>query len=223
MSRASSDTATRKVITAIVAGVGVFAGADSYSHIYSLARDSGQDILSAALLPLAGDGLIAAASGVMLVASRQGRKIPLRAHVMLYAGILATVAANLAYGLAHGRTDGLLSIWPVACYVGAMELLTWIRAHTDAKPKRAASASAATPPAASASASPAASPDASDDLRDRRERRADADLLTAAEDAWPDGASKLPSLRTIQTTLSVGQPKAQLVQAHFNQLARAAR
>lgn len=221
MSRASSDTATRKVITAIVAGVGVFAGADSYSHIYSLARDSGQDILSAALLPLAGDGLIAAASGVMLVASRQGRKIPLRAHVMLYAGILATVAANLAYGLAHGRTDGLLSIWPVACYVGAMELLTWIRAHTDAKPKRAN----ATP--ASASASPDASapvkPDASDDLRDRRERRADADLLTAAEQAYPDGASKLPPLRDIQTTLHCGQPASQRVQAHFKQLAKAAR
>ena len=69
----ANDTATRRVTTEIVLAVGLFAGSDSYFHIYTLARDHGQAIASAALLPLAGDGLIAAASSAMLVASRQGR------------------------------------------------------------------------------------------------------------------------------------------------------
>src|ERR1700683_5644686 len=88
------DTGTRRVTTAIVLAVGLFAGGDSYAHIFSLARSHGQDVLTAALLPLAGDGLIAAASAVMLVASRQGRGIPLRARVLLLGGIAATVAAQ---------------------------------------------------------------------------------------------------------------------------------
>ena len=71
-----SDTTTRRATTGIVLAVGLFAGGDSYSHIYGLARDHGQDVASAALLPLAGDGLvIAAASSVMLVAARQGKDV----------------------------------------------------------------------------------------------------------------------------------------------------
>jgi hypothetical protein len=58
----ANDTATRRFTTGIVLAVGLFACSDPYSHIYALARDHGQGIVSAALLPLAGDGLIAAAS-----------------------------------------------------------------------------------------------------------------------------------------------------------------
>jgi hypothetical protein len=39
--------------------------------------------------------VIAAASSAMLVASRQGRDVPVLARVMLLAGIGATIAANL--------------------------------------------------------------------------------------------------------------------------------
>lgn len=174
--RASADTTTRKATTAMVLAVGLFAGSDSYSHIYSLARGHGQDVISAALLPLAGDGLIAAASSVMLVAARQQRDIPLKARVMLLAGIAATIAANMAYGLAGGRTDALLSVWPVAAYVGCMELLTWMRQNT--QPKRRASGAA-----------PAdASVDAPDDLKVRREHKARTpahDLLVTAEKTFP--------------------------------------
>ena len=45
-----TDTATRRVTTAIVLAVGLFAGGDSYAHIFNLARTHGQDVLSAALL-----------------------------------------------------------------------------------------------------------------------------------------------------------------------------
>ena len=144
MTMTAKDTATRRVTTGIVLAVGLFAGSDSYSHIYTLARDHGQAIASAALLPLAGDGLIAAASSAMLVASRQGRDVPVLARVMLLAGIGATIAANVGYGLHAGITGALLSVWPVAAYVGCMELLTWMRRNTGMHPK-AQPASAATP------------------------------------------------------------------------------
>jgi hypothetical protein len=127
----ANDTATRRVTTGIVLAVGLFAGSDSYSHIYTLARDHGQAIASAALLPLASDRLIAAASSAMLVASRQGRDVPVLARVMLLAGIGATIAANVDYGLHAGLTGALLSVWPVAAYVGCMET-----AHLDAAQHR---------------------------------------------------------------------------------------
>src|SRR5487761_1338455 len=151
----ANDTATRRVTTGIVLAVGLFAGSDSYSHIYTLARDHGQAIASAALLPLAGDGLIAAASSAMLVASRQGRDVPVLARVMLLAGIGATIAANVGYGLHAGLTGALLSVWPVAAYVGCMELLTWMRRNTGMHP-------AAEPASADAAA------DAADELARRR-------------------------------------------------------
>jgi Protein of unknown function (DUF2637) len=154
----ANDTATRRVTTGIVLAVGLFAGSDSYSHIYTLARDHGQAIASAALLPLAGDGLIAAASSAMLVASRQGRDVPGLARVMLLAGIGATIAANVGYGLHAGLTGALLSVWPVAAYVGCMELLTWMRRNTAMHP-------AVEPASADAAA------DAPDELARRRRAR----------------------------------------------------
>jgi hypothetical protein len=201
----ANDTATRRVTTGIVLAVGLFAGSDSYSHIYTLARDHGQDIASAALLPLAGDGLIAAASSAMLVASRQGRDVPVLARVMLLAGIGATIAANVGYGLHAGITGALLSVWPVAAYVGCMELLTWMRRNTGIHPKaRPASADAAA--------------DAPDELARRRRRRhsTTGGLLDAAGQAFPAaGAGNVPSLREIQRALRIGQGKAQQVQAHL--------
>ena len=201
----TNDTATRRVTTGIVLAVGLFAGSDSYSHIYTLARDHGQDIASAALLPLAGDGLIAAASSAMLVASRQGRDVPVLARVMLLAGIGATIAANVGYGLHAGITGALLSVWPVAAYVGCMELLTWMRRNTGIHPKaRPASADAAA--------------DAPDELARRRRRHhsTTGGLLDAAGQAFPAaGAGNVPSLREIQRALRIGQGKAQQVQAHL--------
>ena len=200
----ANDTATRRVTTGIVLAVGLFAGSDSYSHIYTLARYHGQAIVSAALLPLAGDGLIAAASSAMLVASRQGRDIPALARIMLLAGIGATIAANVGYGLHAGITGALLSVWPVAAYVGCMELLTWMRSNTGMPP-------VARP------ASEDASADAPDELARRRYSRNQAPgLLAVAEQAFPAaGAGNVPSLREIQRVLRIGQGKAQQVQAHF--------
>jgi hypothetical protein len=210
------DTTTRRVTTAIVLAVGLFAGGDSYTHIYDLARGHGQDVISAALLPLAGDGMIAAASAVMLVASRQGRNIPLLARVVLLGGIAATAAANVAYGLADGLTGALLSIWPVAAYIGCMELLTWLRANTQPKTARTVPAGTGTStPASTAAGTP-------DELSKRRKTRQPAtDLLASAERVFPGGKTaggKFPSVRDIRSGMGIGQDKARQVQEHFRSL-----
>jgi hypothetical protein len=96
-----------------------------------------------------------------------------------------------------------------------MELLTWMWQNTGMQPK--------TTRPASVTASVAAPSDASDDLTGRREHKAAADLLTvltAAEKAFPEArdGGKVPPLRDIQRTLTVGQPRAQQVQRHFRAL-----
>ncbi len=138
----------------------------------------------------------------MLVASRQGRDVPVLARVMLLAGIGATIAANVGYGLHAGITGALLSVWPVAAYVGCMELLTWMRRNTGMHP-------AARPASADAAA------DAPDELA-RRRHTGTGGLLDAAGQAFPAaGAGNVPSLREIQRALRIGQGKAQQVQAHL--------
>ena len=176
-----ADTATRKAMTAIVAAVVLFAAGDSYTHIYDLARQHGQGMASAGLLPLAGDGVVAAASAAMLAAARNGKPVPARARVLLLSGIGATIAANVAYGLPQGATGALLSVWPVASYVGCVELLAWMREHLGAQQK--------THPNPARTAPVSASADASDELKTRRERKtrqpSDA-LLERAEAAFPE-------------------------------------
>jgi hypothetical protein len=164
-----------------------------------LARHVGQDVISAALLPLAGDGVIAAASAVILVASRKGDPPPAKARVILAAGIAATLAANLDAGLSGGLTNALLSLWaPVAC-IASMKLLAWLRAHTGMQPKRVTVASVVAPMPATPSASVDASPVASgtETPAELGNPPVKADLLTRAERAFPDGGKKMPPLRTI--------------------------
>ena len=66
--------------------VGLFAAGDSYSHVFHLAREHHQDVASAALVPLAGDGLVIAASATMLAAARNGEPVPAHARLMMLGG-----------------------------------------------------------------------------------------------------------------------------------------
>jgi hypothetical protein len=69
------------------------------------------------------DGLIWAASMVVLDASRRGQRVPRLAAWSLGAGICATVGANLAHGVGHGPVGALVSAWPALALVGSFELL----------------------------------------------------------------------------------------------------
>jgi hypothetical protein len=77
----------------------------SYSHIYDLGRAHGQAGTIARLLPLSVDGLILAASLMLLHEAHNGRWRPALARWMLSLGVGATVAAN------DPRLDG--NRWPL--------------------------------------------------------------------------------------------------------------
>lgn len=121
-------------MAATVAVVAIAAAIISYSHIYDLAtgqRGSGTETgIQPVLLPLSIDGVIAEASLVLLYAARHKIPAPGLARFMLWLGITATVAANVAHGLppsvlspqVHDVIGALLSAWPAAALIGSMEM-----------------------------------------------------------------------------------------------------
>src|SRR5258707_7108875 len=70
------DRSIRAATAGVVLAVAGFAAVVSYSHIYDLARAHGQTGTAARLLPLSVDGLILAASLVLLHEARNRRPAP---------------------------------------------------------------------------------------------------------------------------------------------------
>jgi Protein of unknown function (DUF2637) len=113
-----------RITTALaVVAVAVVAAIISYQHAYELVRSHGESGMTARLLPFTVDGLIWAASMVVLDAGRRNRPVPRLAAWSLGAGIVATVGANLAHGAGHGPVGVLVSAWPALALVGSFELL----------------------------------------------------------------------------------------------------
>ena len=96
-----------RITTALaVVAVAVVAAVISYQHAFELVRSHGESGVTARLLPFTVDGLIWAASMVVLDASRRGQPVPRLAAWSLGTGIVATVGANLAHGVGHGPVGG---------------------------------------------------------------------------------------------------------------------
>ena len=113
-----------RITTALaVVAVAVVAAIISYQHAYELVRSHGESGVTARLLPFTVDGLIWAASMVVLDASRRNQPVPRLAAWSLGTGIVATVGANLAHGVGHGPVGALVSAWPALALVGSFELL----------------------------------------------------------------------------------------------------
>ncbi len=113
-----------RVTTALaVVAVAVVAAIISYQHAYQLVCSHGESGVTARLLPFTVDGLIWAASMVVLDASRRNQPVPRLAAWSLGAGIVAAVGANLAHGAGHGPVGALVSAWPALALVGSFEQL----------------------------------------------------------------------------------------------------
>lgn len=146
-----------RITTALaVAAVAAVAAVISYRHAYDLVSTHGETGVTARLIPFTVDGLILAASMLLLDASRRNQPAPPLAHWCLGAGIVATIGANLAHGLGHGPIGALVSAWPALALAGSFELLmTLIRAGeregasrtcTEAAPQEAETARHNAPP-----------------------------------------------------------------------------
>ena len=113
-----------RITTALaVAAVAAVAAVISYRHAYELVSTHGETGATARLVPFTVDGLILAASMLILDANRRNQPAPPLARWCLAAGILATIGANLAHGLGHGPIGALVSAWPALALAGAFELL----------------------------------------------------------------------------------------------------
>jgi len=160
-----------RITTALaVAGVAGVAAIISYRHAYELVSTHGETGLTARLIPLTVDGLILAASMLILDASRRNQPVPTLARWCLGAGIAATVGANLAHGLGHGPIGALVSAWPALALAGSFEMLmTLIRTANAATAEPASDAlahQAGTPATAGVPAGLPPAPDLEQLIRD---------------------------------------------------------
>ncbi len=108
-----------------VLAVATIAAIVSYSHIQTLALSHGYTPGTAGLLPFSVDGLIVASSLALANGAR-----PSLARTGLALGVLATVAANLAFGARFGLVGEVISAWPAVAFLLASEiLLSMLRAR----------------------------------------------------------------------------------------------
>ena len=111
-----------RITSAAVLGVGVIAAVISFLHIEHLSVTHGQTRLASYLLPLSIDGDVVASSLTMLRAAWKQQAAPWLARGMLLAGVGATLAANVAYGLGSGVEGALISGWPALAFIGCAEM-----------------------------------------------------------------------------------------------------
>src|SRR4051812_46516414 len=125
-----TDRLTRVTTALAVLAVAAVAAVISYRHAYELVSAHGESGITARLVPFTVDGLIWAASMVILDASRRARPVPGLAKWSLGVGIVATIGANVAHGMNHGPVGAVVSAWPAVALVGSFELLMMLTRTT---------------------------------------------------------------------------------------------
>lgn len=199
-------SALRTATASVVTGVAGFAAVISYSHIKDLGASHGQTGAADALLPLSVDGLIVAASLVMLHEAQHGRKAPVLARWMLALGVAATVAANVAYGLSYGPVGALFSAWPAVAFIGAAEMLFQMITRSRVKIEDIQVNQNDQDSAKRASKR----------TKKRTQKRTPVTALDAEAEFLSElRPGKVPSLREIQKRMRVGQAKAMQFQEHL--------
>jgi len=189
----SGDKAIRWSTIGAVSVVALVAGFVSYRHALQVVTVHGETGVIAKAYPLTIDGLIYAASMVLLNAARRGIERPPLAYVALGLGIAATLAANVAAGLAFGPVGALVAAWPAPALVISYELLMLV---------------------IRSSAAPV--PGVPEEFASLNGHAAAAAELFAADLE----AGRVPGIRAIRSGLHVGQDKASEVQAYLRGITR---
>jgi hypothetical protein len=107
----------------VVTGVAGIAAAISYGHMHDWASANGEPSWRALLFPLSVDGLLIAASAVLLADSRAGRKADWLAWTLVVVGSLVSVTANVAHDWVARAAEIAIAGWPPLALVGSYELL----------------------------------------------------------------------------------------------------
>ncbi|GAA3559851.1 hypothetical protein GCM10022419_045580 [Nonomuraea rosea] len=133
----SADRWIRWTTTGAVLVLAAIAAVVSFRHMRELALAHGEDALAAALIPLAVDGTIVAASMSLLRASRHGSRGGLLPWALLIISSLASIGANVAVA-EPTMIARLIAGWPSLALIGAYEMLMCQVRQTssDAAPSR---------------------------------------------------------------------------------------
>ena len=119
----NADGLTRWTAFAAVLAVAAVAAWISYRHAVEIVTAHGEPGAVGRMYPVVIDGLIVAASMVLLDAARHREDAPRLAWWLLGAGIGATLAANVLAGVPSGWLGAIVAAWPAAAFVGSYELL----------------------------------------------------------------------------------------------------
>ncbi|PZS34685.1 MAG: hypothetical protein DLM61_03195 [Pseudonocardiales bacterium] len=153
-------TLVRVTTVVAVVVVAVIAAAVSYSHMQQLADRAGEAWRSY-LIPLSIDGLVVAASMVLLTRRRNGLPGGRLAWSALGGGVLASLAANMADARPQ-VTAVLVAGWPALAFAVAFELLLQQRRADNAAASEVAlvppDGPLSDPPATPAQATPTPTP-----------------------------------------------------------------
>jgi Protein of unknown function (DUF2637) len=115
--RMTGDQMRRGAMWILASGVAAIAAIVSYSHIYDLGRAHGGTGVPARMLPLSVDMLILVGELMLLhEADGKGRRFVL-GWVLVWSGILATLAANVAFGAQFGAAGAVIWGWPAYSFV----------------------------------------------------------------------------------------------------------
>lgn len=182
-----SEQRIRQLAAAAVLLVAAIAAVVSYLHIETLALTHRQPLPAARLEPLSVDGLVAAAGLQMQLARLGGQKPTGLQRVMLWAGVAATLAANVAYGWPGGLLAAAMSGWPALAFIGAAEMaIQSLPAAAAAGAPAAASRRPRPAPAGRAAGAPRGRPARYGGETARRSADATRELVAAAVAARPD-------------------------------------
>jgi hypothetical protein len=119
---ARADRWIRRTTTGCVALLALIVGTVSYLHMHLLVELHGQPGWVAALTPFSLDGMIVAASTTLLADSRSGRGGSSLSWLLLGAGSVASLAANVAVA-EPSVTGQIVAAWPSFALIGSYELL----------------------------------------------------------------------------------------------------
>lgn len=119
----TADRAVRWCTVLAVVAVAAVAAYVSYWHAVEVVTSHGEHGVMGHLYPVAIDGIIVAASMVLLDAARHSESAPALAWWLLGSGIAVTLAANVAYGATSGVPGALWAAWPAFAFVGCYEML----------------------------------------------------------------------------------------------------
>lgn len=122
----------RLVTIGAVSVVAAVAAVASYVHMHELATDAGEG-WRALLIPLSVDGMLVAASMVMLVRRRAGLPAGLLPWLGLVLGIAASLGANVA-AASPNWLSWIVSGWPPLALAVSFELLILVTRDQPADP-----------------------------------------------------------------------------------------